>query len=244
MTRILKSLCIAALAGTFGAGAQAATLTNGFTIGDGVTEGSNQNRRTVVGTDDKNIDAGTIDMGTLGVGDVFGIYGRIVSAVDLFAFEFTTVGAFEIAFDLDGYDVYKTGDSDPGDGSNIETVSLSGLVTQGDIPGESNGNSTADKEVKFSLFKNGTLQSDTFRTSNIVDGASEAERVLFTGDAAATYLLRIDGAGGPNTPNDNGIAALYDINITATPVPLPAGAVLMLSGLAGLGVMRRRRTRG
>lgn len=32
-----------------------------------------------------------------------------------------------------------------------------------------------------------------------------------------------------------------DINIALAPVPLPAGAVLLFTGLAGLGVMRRRR---
>lgn len=236
---VLKTALISAIAATaLGSASHAAPLTNGFTFG--VTEGKNQNRRTVVGTDDKNIDAGTIDLGQLLVGDVFGIYGRIVGSVDFFEFEFEANGAFNIAFDLDGYNVYKSGDSDDGSGSNIEFVETSGLVTQKDISGETNGNSADDKEVKFSLFQDGTLLETTYRTSNLVDGATDLERVLFASDEEGTYKLRIDGRGMANTPDDNNIAALYDINITATPVPLPAGALLMLTGLAGFGVMRRR----
>ena len=235
-----------AVATTFSPEVNAATI-NGFTVGSGVTEGNNQNRRTVVGTTDENKDAGTIDLATLEIGEIFGIYGRIVSAVDRFTFAFEATGAFEIAFDLDGYDVYKTGDgsgANDNDPSNIETVAagFSGLVNQSFALGE---DQSAGKDVKFSLFKGGVqFGTDQIRTTNVVAGASDAERILFQSNEAGSYLLRIDGM-------NEGTAALYDINISGfsapdptggpDPVPLPAGMVLIVSGIAGLGLMRRRK---
>lgn len=240
VNRILGALCTAALVATLSTSASASTMVNGFTVGLGVTEGNKQNRRTVVGTDDQDKDAGTIKLGALGSGDMIGIYGRIVSAVDVFEFEFIATSAFRILFDTNGYDVYHRGKNDD-HGINSVLASQSGFINQSDVDGETKGNGgIADgaKEVKFSLReKVGGTWEHVFRTTNIVGDdtdpfADVAGGLLFKGAASGIYQLRIDGQG-------NGIAALYDINIQA--VPLPAGVLLMLTGVAGLGLTRRRK---
>lgn len=57
--------------------------------------------------------------------------------------------------------------------------------------------------------------------------------------AAGTYVLRTDGTNGAAGP---GNVEAYDIFITAqtTPIPLPAGGLLLTGGLCGLAALRRR----
>ncbi|WP_375229076.1 VPLPA-CTERM sorting domain-containing protein [Roseobacter sp. S98] len=221
-----KLLSVAFAAGLMATGASAATLTNGFTFG--VTEGNGQNRATVVGTTDLDVDStGPINLGILSAGDVFGVYGRIVGAVDRFSFTFKAAKDFEIAFDLDGYEVFDSGKSGP-----TSFVETSGLINQALLGNENN---TGGKRVKFSLAGAGGTD-ETFRTTNLFGpSVTDADRVLFTGTEGGFYTFSIDGLG-ENT------AALYDINITTTPVPLPAGVLLLVTGVAGLGFMRRRKT--
>jgi hypothetical protein len=57
------------------------------------------------------------------------------------------------------------------------------------------------------------------------------------GSSLVTFAGRFDQISFGSSPNN----AFEFASITTTPVPLPAGVVLMLSGLGGLGLMRRRR---
>jgi hypothetical protein len=64
------------------------------------------------------------------------------------------------------------------------------------------------------------------------NGVNEVDS-LPTGVGAGTYILQIRGeAASP---------ASYGGTITFTPVPLPSTALLMLSGLGGMGLLTRRR---
>ena len=70
-----------------------------------------------------------------------------------------------------------------------------------------------------------TFSSDVFASN----GGDQFIATLMPG----TYSFSVDGL--------NAKAALYDIRFTAAAVPLPAGGVLLLTGLAGLGIARRRK---
>lgn len=207
--------------------ATAAPITNGFTLGFGFTEGTGQNRDFVAGTTDLE-DApdpnGTFDLGTIVAGDVIGLYGRIVSAKDSFKFTFNAPGSFIVAFDLNGYDLDANKD-----GTVDGTVTRSGLVNQSFAEGGAAGST---KKVVFSLTGPGNVTETETRFTNLVAG--DPGEVLFTG-AGGMYTLTVDGSQGPG----KNIAALYDLNISA--VPLPASILFLLGGLAGLGFVARRR---
>jgi len=83
--------------------------------------------------------------------------------------------------------------------------------------------------VTSSLTVGPLAPSDPFTTQTLT---------FTTGGTAGTYdLVFLD----TNTADNNGnIGALLD-NVTVNSVPLPAAAWLLLSGLAGMGLMARRR---
>ncbi|QIE57611.1 VPLPA-CTERM sorting domain-containing protein [Pikeienuella piscinae] len=208
----LNLLALAA-AGVLAISSAASAATTGFTVG--VTEGGG-NRDLVDGTTliaDAASPNGSKDLGTIGAGDVFGLYGRIVSAIDRYKFGFTATSGFEVNFDFDGY--YT-------DGGNT-FVANSGLVKE---------SGSAQKGVIFSLQDaNG---DELFSTGTLLTNITSGNAFLF-GAGAGDYFLVVDGSQGPNR---NG-AALYDLNISA--VPVPAALPLLLTGIAGLGFMSRRR---
>jgi hypothetical protein len=76
-------------------------------------------------------------------------------------------------------------------------------------------------------------------TTMIVSSVADAVNTLFAPVTllAGNYILRISGIGA--TPN----GGVYETIafVTAAPVPLPAAAWLLLSGLAGVGAFARRR---
>ncbi|WP_340108883.1 VPLPA-CTERM sorting domain-containing protein [Pikeienuella sp. HZG-20] len=204
----IKMLAIAA-AGALSIASSVAAATTGFTVG--VTEGS----RAIVDGTTKIGDApqgnGSYDLGAIGAGDTLGLYGRIVSKVDQYKFQFSAASGFEVNFDFDGYEVGGV------------HVAESGLV---------NESGSKKKGVAFSLEDaNGVQVASTgLLLTNITTG-----NPLLFGASAGSYFLVVDGSQGPFKGN----AALYDLTISA--VPLPAALPLLLAGLAGLAFISRRR---
>ena len=153
-------------------------------------------------------------VGTLGP-DTFEIYGRIVDSVDNFSFGFTATTGFNISWIFGGYNLESDG----------SFVSQSGFVSEG----------SAEKKATLKLLDanntNSVLQSVDFQT----DVTSGPEVIFSAG--AGDYVIQIDGSGSVNAPG-NGVG-LYDIQISA--VPLPASALFLLAGVAGLGAVARRK---
>ncbi|MCG6857099.1 MAG: VPLPA-CTERM sorting domain-containing protein [Salaquimonas sp.] len=221
----------------------AASIAESAPINGGVTEGTRKavtvDTTTLPTTNLGDTTSGPTgyDVGTIGAGAIFGIYGRIVGAQDTFSAVFEVNSVFNIAFDFDGWTA-----SGSGTGATSAASGQSGLVSV-----DSSNNdaflTTGGKSVTFSLFSGGTtggtLVGSLTKTTNYVSG----DAVLFSGLAAGSYTLQIDGS--VSQPNQ---AAFYDLNIIASPapgadVPLPAALPLFVSGLAGLAFVGRRRKR-
>ncbi len=98
---------------------------------------------------------------------------------------------------------------------------LSGFVR------ENGGNNASD----FTLDLNGGSVGSLSFLTNIVAGDNS---FLFSGTAGTLYTFGVDST--VVTPN---AAATYDIRISA--VPLPAGGLLLLTAIGGLGLSQRRK---
>ncbi len=226
---MITKLTIAAAAITlaYAGAASAATLT--------VTESQGQNRALVAGSvdlDDADDAGGGFDLNALNGGNAFigsddlQIHGRIVSSIDRFTFEVST--AFNLDFDFDGYLL---------DAGGSVSADLSGLVDHDVVlAGDDPQLVASGKEVTISLIDSmmNTVATETFLTN--VSSATTMDENIFSNIAAGTYILSIDGTQGSAT----GTAALYDLKISA--IPLPAPALLLLGGLGGLVAARRKRS--
>ncbi len=73
---------------------------------------------------------------------------------------------------------------------------------------------------------------DSYSTGILGTGITSGNSVVFAGLSAGSYGLLISGASRAGSE--------YDLQLAA--VPLPASALFLLTGLAGLGFARRRRT--
>lgn len=124
-------------------------------------------------------------------------------------FEFTATRNFEINFIFGGYDLQNGG-------SETE----SGFLREG--PGGSNSSI-------FTLTDLGTLISQTTTPSPLVTDIIAGDSFLFAG-GPGTYSLSLDGQGQ---------AALYDLRLTA--VPLPAALPLFAGALGLFGFLGWRR---
>lgn len=186
---------------------------------NGITEGT---RDRVMGTTARSDVPGSVPgfpAGVLGAGDFY-IFGRIVGGVDNYEVTFQAANAFTIGFHFGGY----TTDRNRGrDNIALGDIAASGLVG---VRG------TTAKNVTFGLTGESdiTFQSDVTSVAdmaaNVVPlGATFTSPVLFSG-GAGNYTLSIDGRA------DRQIA-YYDLKISV--VPLPAGILLLLTALGGLG---------
>jgi hypothetical protein len=165
-------------------------------------------------TDTSPNPSGAFNLGAVGP-NTFEVYGRIVDSRDNFRFGFNSATGFALSWIFGGYDLAAGG-----------FVSDSGFVSEAPA---------AEKTATFKLLDadNGfaVLRSATFTT----DVTSGTELIFSAG--AGNYVIQIDGQTPPNNAGSG--VGLYDIAISA--VPLPASALLLIAGVAGLGVAARRK---
>ncbi|MEL6792061.1 MAG: hypothetical protein AAFP78_01305 [Pseudomonadota bacterium] len=222
--RTLKIIGSAALAVALAATtATAATFT--------FTEGNGQNRKLVadsVDLQDARSNAPGFDLGqSLTANDILQIHGRIVGAKDSFSYLFQMTEAFVVSFDLDGYQLAGNLIGSNGvDGFE----QFSGLVGQNTRRGDPTPGADS-KGVRFTLAGGGTTQSRTFQTDVLLGD----DAFIFSGLGGVAYTLTVDGSVGPR----KNAAALYDLKVAA--IPLPATGLLLLTTLAGVGFIARRR---
>ena len=201
-----------------------------------VTEGNGHNRPQVLGSVDvgdassggAGINLNTLSGNTFGAADTIGIYGRIVGATDRFTYTFTATQGFNVSFDFDGYDLQ---------GGGSVAAGRSGLINQNIVNG--GDISSGGKGVQISLFSvalGSTIATRDFITN--VTSATASSAAIFWGVDPGKYRLIVDGSVGPmsSTP------ALYDILVTA--VPVPAALPLLASAFGVLGLLGWRRKRG
>lgn len=209
----LKTIMVAATAITLSGAANAATVS--FTEGERDEVIGSIRVPTGSGNDTPGSAPGfDLSQGSaLTGGDDVDLYGRIFGQTDFY--NFASNAAFSLRWIFDGY------------------------VTAGVHPV---GQSTLDSGFTATPLL-GSSNSATFTLTNTVTNASVSASFttnVLLGDPenlfgqrfdAGSYTLEIDGDG----PKD----ALYDITIST--VPLPAGGLLLLTALGGMGVARRRR---
>ncbi len=208
--KIATKLISLAAAALMGTAASAATI--------GFTEGQ---RADVAGTTRiVPVDAASgmpgFDLGTINSGDDVNLHGRIVTQVDTYTF--TATSAVKVKWIFGGYALAAGG---------FETDSGFVAAAGGSPKSPSLGAPGSTADLMFTDGMNVFTPSISPVSTDIVAGNPAIISL-----AAGTYSFSINGLNSDD--------ALYDIQISA--VPLPAGAVLLLTGLAGFGLARRRRT--
>lgn len=190
----------------------AATASTAATVS--YTEG---NRATVTGStklgDVKGVNR-AFDIGDLSAGDTVSLYGRMVGAVDAFAF--STQKRADISFIFDGYQ------------TAAGAARASGFVSLGASA------NTSVFRVLNAANPTEVVAERTF-SSGLLSAFDNDDTDLIFSVGPGDYLFEINGRGQGNTGRT---AALYDVEISA--VPLPASSLLLLGGLGALGAMRRK----
>lgn len=224
MGNLKQIIGAATLVGTLALGATANAAVLKFTEGDRAD--IDDSVRVTTDGNGANDTAGAppgFQLGTLTGGDDINLHGRIINIQDRYTF--TSTASFSVEWIFEGYtiggalvDEDRSGFSGvpaPGVGDNTSTFQLTNLGLDGVLGG---GDDTV-------------AGSDDFTTD--INSTTGDDQKLFAGKfEAGTYELFIFNSGGNKD-------ALYDIRISA--VPLPAGALLLLTGVAGFGVARRRK---
>lgn len=175
------------------------------------------------------------NLGTLNAGENIALHGRIETGRD--AFSFTTTARVKVEWLLDGYFLDKDGSFE----------SLSGYVAaKREAPGVNNfvpdhnvANTVPLSVTALTFYENNDAISSDPGTGSPFStevSAREGSNPFIISLQAGTYSFRLDAR---TVAGANRADALYDIKISA--VPLPAGALLLLTGIAGLGIGRRRR---
>ena len=177
--------------------------------------------------DTVNNDGGAIS-GDFGSGDQIDIHGVIVDLTDNFAFLAET--AFTVEFNFGGYYLSDDDDSNLADNSFVET---SGFTSR----------SRDEKAATFSLLRaveSGFELVDSYTNSTGIlsgqDNTKNPGTSLIFAAGPGRYVLQIDGSG-EHAPGAG--VGLYDLSVVAA-VPLPAAGFLLLGGLGGLALLRRK----
>ncbi|WP_300030774.1 VPLPA-CTERM sorting domain-containing protein [uncultured Roseobacter sp.] len=181
----------------------------------GYTEGS---RALVDGTTRiSDAAASGLNLGTIGYGagefSQIVLSGRLVGHADFFTF--TAASDFMVSFAFDGISV---------GGNEIE----SGFVR------ERRGHNEADFVLRPQGDPAGT-QTRRLRTDISDPSDYGTTPTIFRARGGQTYSFGVDS----RVAREKG-AATYDIRISV--VPLPAGVLFLMTGLAGLGVLARRKS--
>ena len=165
--------------------------------------------------------------GPFGAGDTIGIYGRIVYSLDRFTYSFTlTGGTYRVAWDFDGYDLEAGGSV---------SAALSGLVDEAIVDAGGDPLDPGGKGVRIAIEDGGGTEILSRDYTTNVSSVTGHGRTIFGSIGPGTYTLVVDGSVGPHVDRP----ALYDIELTA--IPLPAGGLLLLTALGGMGAARRFR---
>ena len=110
------------------------------------------------------------------------------------------------------------------------------------------GNSVDDFTASASIGTNGSISSQgqvSFFDFNLGTVPSNSNFSCFTDDCGGGFLIATGPGGGAFTSYGNSTAALAALNsatsLAVSAVPLPAGGLLLISGLAGIAGLNRRK---
>ncbi len=156
------------------------------------------------------------DAGDYGSGDTLNIHGRMVSKIDTFAF--SMANAFSVSFIFGGFETEN------------------GLSRSSGFTAEKRTDNTSVFRLLDANDPTRVITERTFTTGITSEDDNGGNALIFAADAG-DYLFQIDGS----VFNNRRTPALYDVQISA--VPVPASAWLLLAGLGALGVAGRRTRR-
>lgn len=212
--QIRKTISMAIAAIALAGGVQAATYT--FVEGDrDDVIGATRVTADGSGADDTLSFDLTAITTTLGGGDIIDIHGRIIGFAD--EYKFDTNRNVRVTWIFNGY-----------------TTAAGFVAKSGFVANPFDDTESAPAELTVNPGAIGGVDSP-FLTNICATCTNDNIKIFSQTFDPGTWTLNIDGLAG------GGIDTYYDIRITA--VPLPAGGLLLLTALGGLGIARRRRNK-